>query len=98
MAEVNQYVVSNKELAELIIKSAGVSEGRWVLIANFVFAPGNFGPTPVALSPGVAVILQSVGIQRVLPEMNVPLEIVVDAAEITRGEAPAPKSRKTKSA
>jgi NAD(P)H-dependent flavin oxidoreductase YrpB (nitropropane dioxygenase family) len=86
MPEVNQYTVTPKELLELIVKSAGVREGRWHLIANFGFAPGNFGPVPAQMVPGVAVVIQSLGIQREVPEARIPPELVIDAAKI--GAAP----------
>jgi hypothetical protein len=82
MVDVNQYTVSNRELVELIIKSAGVTEGRWILMANFGFAPGNYGPSPETLSPGVAVVVQSLGIQRLVGDSNMPPEVTVDAAVV----------------
>jgi hypothetical protein len=82
MPEVNQYMVSPRELAELILKSANVREGRWFLVANFGFAPGNFGSSPAQLAPGVAVVLQGLGVQRETPELKIPPEIVVDAAKL----------------
>jgi len=93
MPEINQYTVSPRELTELIIKSANVREGRWFLMANFGFAPGNFGPAPSQLAPGVAVIIQSLGIQRELPEAKMPPEIVVDAAELARQTVESPPPR-----
>jgi hypothetical protein len=80
MPEANQYMSSPKELAELLIRSSGIKEGRWFLVVNFGFAPGNFGPTPAQLSPGAAVVVQGIGIQREIP--GIPPEIVVDAAKL----------------
>jgi hypothetical protein len=80
MPEVNQYMASPKELTELLLKSAGIREGRWFLVANFGFAPSNFGPTPAQFAPGVAVIVQGIGIQREVP--GIPAEILVDASKL----------------
>lgn len=66
MPEANQYMASPRELTELLLKSAGIREGRWFLVVNFGFAPGNYGPTPAQLAPGVAVVVQGVGVQREL--------------------------------
>jgi hypothetical protein len=92
MPEINQYMASPRELTELLLKSAGIREGRWFLVVNFGFAPGNYGPTPAQLAPGVAVVVQGVGIQREAP--GVPAEILVDASKLTHEtleSAPATK-------
>jgi hypothetical protein len=81
MPEINQYMASPRELTELLLKSGGIREGRWFLVVNFGFAPGNYGATPTQLAPGVAVVVQGVGIQREAP--GVPAEILVDASKLT---------------
>jgi hypothetical protein len=80
MPEVNQYLFNHKELLELMIKRAGVHEGRWMVMANLGFSPGNFGPTPDQMSPGAAVVVMQMGIQRALAET--PPEMTVDAAVV----------------
>jgi hypothetical protein len=80
MPEVNQYVFSNKELLELLIKQAGVHEGRWVLMANFGFNAGNFGPSPDQAVPGAVVAVQQIGIQRAGADM--PEQMSLDAAVV----------------
>jgi hypothetical protein len=81
--EVDKFTVTNRKLAELILKSAGIREGRWFLICNFGVSPGHFGPNLSQLSPGVAVVIQTVGIQRETPGMKIPSELVVDATKLT---------------
>ena len=78
--EINQYVFSNKELLELLVRKAGVHEGRWVLLANFGFSAGNFGPTADQMSPGAIVAVTQMGIQRAQPDT--PEAMSVDAASI----------------
>jgi hypothetical protein len=80
MAEANNYTVTHKELVELIIKHAGIHDGKWVLSATLGFAPGNFGPSPDQLSPGTVVAIQQIGIVRA--EAATPQEIQVDAAAV----------------
>jgi hypothetical protein len=87
MADVNQYTITNKELVELIIKQAGVHEGKWSLMVNIGLAPGNFGPSPDQVAPGAAVIFQQAGIQRA--DANAPTEMLVDAAIVN----PKPKKK-----
>jgi hypothetical protein len=82
MAEVSQYSVNPRELIELILKSAGIREGRWFLNANFGIAPGNFGLTATQVTPGVVVVIQNIGVSREMPGANLPPDSVVDAAKI----------------
>jgi hypothetical protein len=91
MAEPTQYALSHKELVELVIKHTGIHEGRWMLGVTFGFAPGNFGSTPDQLSPGVAVVVSQVLIQRAPPDAA--NGFVVDAAEINprRASQKAPR-------
>jgi hypothetical protein len=90
MPEINQYAVKPKELAELIVKSANIHEGRWMLAVTFGLAPGNFGPNESELAPGVAVVVQSVFIQREQPGTPpAPEGMVVDAALVN----PAPRAK-----
>ena len=88
MPEVSQYVLNNKELLELIIKDAGLHEGKWMLLASFGIAPGNFGPSNAEAAPGVAVAISKIGIQRAEP--HTPEEATLDASVIN----PPPKASK----
>ncbi len=87
MPQVNQYVLNNKELLELIIKQTNVHEGRWMLMATFGIAPGNYGPTLEQMTPGVAVGISNVGIQRA--DSNTSKKMTLDAAVVN----PAPKAK-----
>jgi len=78
MPEVNQIFFSHKELLELLIKKAGVHEGKWVLAANFGFTAGNFGPSPDQLSPGAIVAVTQLGITRAPSDS--PEQAILDAA------------------
>jgi hypothetical protein len=80
MPEVNQLFFSHKEVLELLIKKAGIHEGKWVLSANFGFSTGNFGPSPDQFSPGAIVALVSLGIAKAIPEA--PEQMVMDAAVV----------------
>jgi hypothetical protein len=80
MPEANQIVFDNKELLELLLKKADVHEGKWILQIMFGFGPGNFGPTPDQMTPGVVVAVQKIGIQRATDET--PVEMTIDAAVV----------------
>ena len=92
MPEVDQYVLNHKELLALIIKASNCHEGRWMLMANFGIAPGNYGPSNDEMVPGVAIAVTKIGIKRAEP--NTPVEMTLDAAVVN----PAPKRAKAKKA
>jgi hypothetical protein len=87
MPEANQYLFNHKELLEVLIKQAGVHEGKWVIMASFGFSPGNFGPSPDQMAPGAVVAVLQIGIQRATSET--PDAMSLDAAVVN------PPSRKT---
>lgn len=87
MPEVNQYVFSHKEIVEMLIKAADIHEGKWTLSVTFAFAAINGGPTPDQVMPSAIAGVQTIGIQRALPDAPDP--ITVDAAKIN----PAQKKR-----
>ncbi len=80
MPEINLYNFSHKELVVLMIKEAGVREGKWMLSTTFGFTAGNFGPSDTEMSPGAVVGIQKIGIQRATPDT--PAAMIVDAAEV----------------
>ena len=88
MPEASQFILGHRELLELLIKHSKVHDGRWMLMANFAIAPGNYGPSPDQVVPGVAIALQKIGIQRADPKT--PIEMTLDASDVN----PPPKARK----
>jgi len=84
MAEATQFTVDLKKLIELLIKNNNIHEGQWTLMLGIQVGPGNYGPNPEQLFPGVAVSFNQVGIQRLAPgeATKGPGAIVVDAAEV----------------
>lgn len=89
MAEASQYWVKHRELLEMLIKQIGVHEGQWMLAANFGMGPGNFGPTPDEVAPGMVVVVNQMGIQRVEPGTVTPPSLTLDAAVVN----PKPKTK-----
>jgi hypothetical protein len=87
MPQPNQYVFTNKELLEVLIKAAGVHEGRWVLMTNFGFTAANMGPSPEQFAPGAVVVINQMGIQRA--QSDTPEQMGLDAAVVN----PAPEKR-----
>ena len=56
-----------------------------MLSIGFGFAPGNFGPTPDQIDPGVVVAINQISIVREQPEASAPVGLVVDAAVVNPG-------------
>jgi hypothetical protein len=80
--ESNQITWTHKELVTLMIKEAKIHEGRWLLLLQYGMSPGNFGPSPAEISPGMVVAVTRIGIQREPPgQVPAPEGLVVDAAE-----------------
>jgi hypothetical protein len=89
MPNPTQFALTHQELVALIIKNAGIHEGRWMLSITFGYAPGNFGPTQDQMVPGTVVAISQIGIQREVMEGIAPAGLTVDAAAVN----PAPKQR-----
>lgn len=59
-----QQMVSLKELAELLVRRFGYTEGTWDLAIEFKVAIGNVGPKIDEVLPGAIVQLSRVGLTR----------------------------------
>lgn len=92
MPEASQYLFAHKELVELMIKKAGIHEGKWVLLVNFGFTAINGGPSPDQMVPAAVVGVQSIGIQKAA--LDSPSGLVVDAGEVNPAEEVKPKGKK----
>lgn len=68
MPEINQYMFKYPELAEALVKQAGLHEGKWQLVMTFGLAAMNMGPSAAEVVPGAAVAVTGVGLQRVAEE------------------------------
>lgn len=82
MPDSHQHILPHKELVTLMLKHFGIHEGRWWLILNFGLGPGNYGPKPDAVNPGIIVAINQIGIQRETRDTPAPEGLVVDAAKV----------------
>jgi hypothetical protein len=80
MPEATSYMFKHKELLEMLIKKAGLHQGRWILAVNFGFSGGNMGPNPEEVSPGAVVAVLGIGIAQAQPDS--PPGLTLDAAEV----------------
>jgi hypothetical protein len=65
---------------ELLIKKAGIHEGKWVLAIKFGFSVLNAGPTPEQIVPTALIGIQTIGVQKALPEA--PEALLIDASVV----------------
>jgi hypothetical protein len=95
MPEANQYSFSHKELVEIMVKKAGIHEGKWMLSITFGFGAINSGPSPDQMIPTGVVGVQSIGILKAVVES--PEALTVDAAVVnpasTEKTRPSGRSR-----
>jgi len=81
MPEVNNYNYNLRELAEILIKDAGLKTGKWTVGTSINFSVGNMGPTQQEATPGVTMLIDSIGLNRVgndIPEGG----NIVDASKV----------------
>lgn len=94
MAEATQFVFTHKEIITLMVKEKGIHEGRWMLLVNYGMSPGNFGPSPNEISPGMIVAITGLGIQKEPPgQPPASPALVVDAAEVNPAPTQQPSSQ-----
>jgi hypothetical protein len=93
MAEASQFTFTHKELVEVLIKKAGVHEGKWMLLVNFGFAAINGGPSPDQIVPAAMAAIQSIGIQKA-PDDGPP-SLVADAAQVNPRDPRKVKEKRT---
>ncbi|MBI2716932.1 MAG: hypothetical protein HYX37_21165 [Rhizobiales bacterium] len=88
MAQSTQVLFSHRDLIELLIKNAGIHDGRWSLLLNLSVGTGHMAVPPDQTGPGVMVVVTSVGLQRLQDGIDAGKDaIVVDATEVN----PEPK-------
>ena len=80
MAEPTQLMFKNKEVAEALVKAAGIHDGHWMLVATFGLGAGNVGkgPDDEDTAPAAIIPLLGLGIQRT----EGPNALTVDAAAV----------------
>lgn len=82
----NSIQFTHRELVEMMLRHAGITEGRWALLVNFGLAAGNAGPDDEHTYPTAFVPVQGIGLVKV----EHPGPLVVDAS--TLGEVPTQKA------
>ena len=85
MPETSLIRYTHEEVLKLLVKDAGIHEGKWQLTFHMALQTGRMpiGGESDKVYPGAAMIIQALGLQ--LIEKDVPIQpgsIYVDAAEV----------------
>jgi hypothetical protein len=86
MAETKQITFTYQELAEMMVRRAGVTEGLWGVYMRFGILGANVGQSPEDLAPTAIVPVLEIGLQR----FEEPSRLTVDAAEVAGTQAAKP--------
>jgi hypothetical protein len=87
MPETRQIIFSYKELAEMMVRQGGITDGLWGIYIKFGITAANVGEGPESLRPAAIVPVMEIGLQK----FDEPTNLSVDAAELHR----AGKAKKT---
>jgi hypothetical protein len=68
------------EIAELLVRKAGVTEGHWGIQIRFALQGANVGPSDTELRPAALVPILEIGIR----QYEKPTNLSVDAAEVLK--------------
>jgi len=79
LPEASQIEFKLKEVAEILVRAQGITEGHWMVFIRFGFAAANIDSGTGELGPATISRIETIGIQRA-PEPN---SISVDASEIS---------------
>ena len=89
MAEPDLFKFTYQELAELMIRQLGISEGLWMIYMRFGIAAANAGAGPEDLRPTAIVPVLEIGLQRA----DEPSNLTVDASTVSK-TTPRRRARK----
>jgi|688.fasta_scaffold283263_3 hypothetical protein len=82
MADVAQYEFSLAEVAQVLIKKAGVTEGRWMIGVNFAIGVASAGPDKDHVRPTALVSVD----QLILTKTTETGPLTFDAAEASSND------------
>jgi hypothetical protein len=88
MPEPTQITFSWAEITELLIKSADIHEGRWMIVPEYMINAGILASGPVSPAspgsvqekPGVALLMNSLQLAKAPPDG--PSHLIIDAAKV----------------
>ena len=78
MAEIRQFKYSMHELAEMLVKHEGLTEGKWMLSVEFGISATNVGRDDENLTPAALIPIVNIG----LVESERANNLTIDASKI----------------
>ena len=81
MPESTEYSFSYQEVAEMLIRKAGLKKGHWQLSFRFGLHATNIGPSDNELRPAAIIGVVNIG----LAKAEKPTNLSVDAAALDHG-------------
>ena len=94
MLEAEISMFSFSELAELMARKAGKTEGHWGVYFGFALAASNVGPDNQTLSPAAIIGITQVGLQRFTEATNLTFDASTLASSEDAEAAPPPKAKR----
>jgi len=80
------YSYSNRELIMLMIRAAGITEGRWTMRPDFKTRGATMGPDDDSMAPGFFTVIE--GYKLMEADEDEHSSMVVDAGEIQQSIGP----------
>lgn len=80
MAEAKVVTFTYQELAEMMVRKLGLSEGLWGVYVRFGLQATNVGPGPEDLRPAAILPVLEIGLQR----FDEPSSLAVDAGQLAK--------------
>ena len=78
MPEPTQIIFKYQELAEVLVRHAGITSGNWGIFIKFGLSANNIGPDKNNLVPAAIVPVAEIGIQ----QFEEPCNLSVDASRV----------------
>lgn len=98
MGEPSNYTFDLKEVAEMLVRKQGITDGQWLIGFEFIFTAGMMGPSSPEALPGTMTLINKVTLAKHPPGApSSPL--VVDAGALNsppKLPKPSPRPRAKK--
>lgn len=88
-----QSPLTLKELAALLVKHYGLTEGKFDLLVEYQFAAGQFGPTPDSVLPAMMVSISKLGLMPSPKDGPLTIDAAAVNASITTKRARKPAAK-----
>ncbi len=91
MPEMENITFTHREIAELLVRKAGINEGFWGILLQFGIGGGNLQDLQGQVMPAAIVPVLKIGIQK----FDQPSSLTVDASKVGP-KRKTPRAKETK--